>query len=107
MNIEQKRIEEIRQEHRKQEERCEALKQKKQVMEDRYEQNNRRLTMCIWILFAVYAVMFMTQLFAYKRLPLELREVAWQSARIGKWVVCILAIILYAVVKHNEGSTYE
>lgn len=107
MDIRQKRIEEIEKEHREQEERCAALKQQKQVLESRYEQNNRRLTMCIWILFGVYAVLFVTQLFAYKLLPLELREVAWQSARIGKWVVCVLAIILYAVVKHNEGNAYE
>lgn len=107
MDIEQRRIEEMKKERDIQEKRCEELKQQKQLLENRYEQNNRRLTMCIWILFVLYAVMFVTQLFAYKLLPAELQQLAWQAARIGKWIVCFLAIILYAVVKHNEGSAYE
>lgn len=107
MDIERKRLEEIKQEHRIQEERCEQLKQQKALLEERYAENNRRLTICIWILFAVYAVMFVIQLFAYKLLPSELQLFAWQAAKIGKWIVCFLAIILYAVLKHNEGSAYD
>lgn len=107
MDIEQKWIEKINKERKEQEKRCAALKKQKQVLESRFEKNIRRLTMCIWILFGVYAVMFVTQLFAYELLPLELREVAWQGARIGKWMVCILAIILYVVIKYNEGNDYE
>lgn len=96
-------IEKIKKEYMELVNQYESLEAQKRILEQEYKSNTKKLSICIWILTALYVLLFLIQIYLYKGLPASIQSSVLELARVGKWVICGAAVFLFVIIKYNDG----
>ena len=96
--------EQIRRDYEEQLARKKRIEEQRNALEKEKEKNERKLLLCIWILFALYGLLFLIQSKLYIYVPTAFQQTQLEIIRYAKWIICIGAIVLYAWKQHDDAA---